>query len=229
MTPQNEYRFSRLGNNWNHEENPAIIAAVIVLVVLSASLYFLVARFHFRPSQLVEFFLYAVCAFVGAISIVWYAVTLRNRRENNWPHPPLFISQSKDRAAVKSAFAQNAIVLGYDVHSRPWLWPDATRIMQAAVCGATGSGKTTLLRNIITQDLFRVWGSREAPRRMPMLIFDGKADKQYLSDLLPAIEAAGRMHQLRVLDPSRPDISVRYNAFFSDAGLYEEHSGLVFE
>jgi hypothetical protein len=229
MTPQNEYRFSRRDNNWNHEENPAIIAAVIVLAVLSASLYFLVARFHFRPSQLVEFFLYAVCAFVGAISIVWYVVTLRNRRENNWPHPPLFISESKDRAAVKSAFAQNAIVLGYDVHSRPWLWPDATRIMQAAVCGATGSGKTTLLRNIITQDLFRVWGPPEAPRRMPMLIFDGKADKQYLSDLLPAIEAAGRMPQLRVLDPSRPDISVRYNAFFSDAGLYEEHSALVFE
>jgi hypothetical protein len=229
MTPRNEYRLSRRDDNWNHEENPAIVAAVIVLVVLSASLYFLIARFHFRTSQLVEFFLYAVCAFVAAISIMWYAVTLRNRRENNWPHPPLFVSQSKDRAAVKSAFAQNAIVLGYDVHGRPWLWPDATRIMQAAVCGATGSGKTTLLRNIITQDLFRVWGPPEALRRMPMLILDGKADKQYLSDLLPAIEAAGRMHQLRVLDPSRPDISVRYNAFFSDAGLYEEHSGLVFE
>src|SRR5208282_2846182 len=39
----------------------------------------------------------------------------------------------------------------------------------------------------------------------------------------------GRMHQLRVLSPSRPDISVRYNPFFSDAGLYEEHSNLVFE
>jgi len=35
------------------------------------------------------------------------------------------------------------------------------------------------------------------------------------------------MRQLRVLSPSRPDISVRYNPFFSDAGLYEEHSGLV--
>ncbi|MHB8215996.1 MAG: type IV secretory system conjugative DNA transfer family protein [Candidatus Sulfotelmatobacter sp.] len=229
MTPQNEYRLPRRDINWNHEENPAIIAAVIVLVVLSASLYFLIARFHFRPAQLVEFFLYAVFAFVGAISILWYAVTLRHRRENNWPHPPLFISQWKDRAAVKSAFAQNAIVLGYDVNGKPWLWPDTTRIMQAAVCGATGSGKTTLLRNIITQDLFRVWGPPEAPRRMPMLIFDGKADKRYLSDLLPAVEAAGRMHQLRVLDPSRPDISVRYNAFFSDTGLYEEHSGLVFE
>jgi hypothetical protein len=108
MTPQNEYRFSCRDNSWNHDENPAIIAAVIVLVVLSASLYFLVARFHFRPSQLVEFFLYAVCAFVAVTSVVWYAVTLRNRRENNWPHPALFVSQSKDRAAVQSAFAQNA-------------------------------------------------------------------------------------------------------------------------
>jgi hypothetical protein len=65
--------------------------------------------------------------------------------------------------------------------------------------------------------------------RIPMLIFDGKGDQEFLSDLLPAIEAAGRMPQLRVLSPSRPDISVRYNPFFSDAGLYEEHSGLVFE
>ena len=229
MTPQNDYRLSRRDNNWNHEENQAIIAAVIGLVLLSVGLYLLITRFHFRPSQLVEASLYVVCAFVAGISTVWYSVTVRSRRENNWPHPPLFVSQSKDRAAVQSAFAHNAIVLGYDAHGTPWLWPDATRIMQAVVCGAIGSGKTTLLRNIITQDLFRVSGPPEAPRRMPMLIFDGKADKQYLSDLLPAIEAAGRMHQLRVLDPSRPDISVRYNAFFSDTGLYEEHSGLVFE
>jgi hypothetical protein len=229
MTPQNEYRLSRRDNDWNHEENPAIITAVLVVALLSAGLYILMARFHFRPSQLVEVALYAICALLATISTVWYWATLRNRRENNWPHPSLFVSQSKDRAAVKSASAQNAIVLGYDVHGTPWLWPDATRIMQAAVCGATGSGKTTLLRNIITQDLFRIWGPPEAPRRMPMLIFDGKADKRYLRELLPAIEAAGRMHQLRVLDPSRPDISVRYNAFFSDAGLYEEHSGLVFE
>jgi DNA helicase HerA-like ATPase len=100
--------------------------------------------------------------------------------------------------------------LGYDVHGKPWLWPDATRIMQTVVCGATGSGKTTLLRNIITQDLFRTWGPPEKPRRMPMLIVDGKADSEYLAELLPAIEAAGRMHQLRVLNPSRPDISVQF-------------------
>jgi hypothetical protein len=62
-----------------------------------------------------------------------------------------------------------------------------------------------------------------------MLIFDGKADKEFLSDLLPAIETAGRMHQLRVLDPSRPDISARYNPFFSEHCLYEEHANFIFE
>jgi hypothetical protein len=97
------------------------------------------------------------------------------------------------------------------------------------VMAKTGGGKTTLLRNIITQDLFRVVGPPDNPHRIPMLIFDGKADKEFLSDLLPAIETAGRMHQLRVLDPSRPDISARYNPFFSEHGLYQEHANLIFE
>ena len=92
-------------------------------------------------------------------------------------------------------------MLGYDVHGKPWLWPDATRVMQSVVFGATGSGKTTLLKNIITQDLFRVLGPPEDQHRIPMLIFDGKGDQEFLSDLLPAIETAGRMHQLRVLEP----------------------------
>ncbi|MGB6023825.1 MAG: type IV secretory system conjugative DNA transfer family protein, partial [Candidatus Sulfotelmatobacter sp.] len=179
--------------------------------------------------QMLEGCLYAFFALVSGIALAWYLLTLRRRREANWAHPPLFISQAKDREAVEAAYAQNAIVLGYDVHGRPWFWPDATRVMQSVVLGATGSGKTTLLKNIITQDLFRVLGPPEDQHRIPMLIFDGKGDQEFLSDLLPAIEASGRMHKLKVLSPSRPEISVRYNPFFSDAGLYEEHSNLVFE
>jgi hypothetical protein len=157
------------------------------------------------------------------------SLTLRKRRELNWPHPPLFISRAKDRKAVEDANEQNAIVLGYDVHGKPWLWPDATRVMQSVVFGATGSGKTTLLKNIITQDLFRSVGPPEDRHRIPMLIFDGKGDQEFLSDLLPAIETAGRMHQFRLLSPSQPDISVRYNPFFSEYGLYQEHANFVFE
>ena len=101
--------------------------------------------------------------------------------------------------------------------------------MQSVVFGATGSGKTTLLKNIITQDAFRLVGPPEDQHRIPMLIFDGKGDKEFLCDLLPALETAGRMRDLRVLDPSRPGISARYNPFFSEHGLYQEHANFVFE
>ena len=229
MTAENEYRLGRRAFHQNQEESIAVALAIVAVILLAGGSYILVNRFHVRSVQLLEGCLYAFFALVAGISLAWYLLTLRRRREANWPHPPLFISQAKDREAVEAAYAQNAIVLGYDVHGKPWFWPDATRVMQSVVLGATGSGKTTLLKNIITQDLFRVLGPAEDQHRIPMLIFDGKGDQEFLSDLLPAIEAAGRMHQLKVLSPSRPEISVRYNPFFSDAGLYEEHSNLVFE
>jgi len=229
MTAENEYRLGRRAFHQNQEESVAVAIAIVAVFLLAGGSYILVSRFHVRSVQLLEGCLYAFFASIAGIALAWYLLTLRRRRETAWPHPPLYISQAKDRAAVKTGYSQNAIVLGYDVHGKPWFWPDATRVMQSVVLGATGSGKSTLLKNIITQDLFRVLGPAEDQHRIPMLIFDGKGDQEFLSDLLPAIEASGRMHQLRVLSPSRPDISVRYNPFFSDAGLYEEHSGLVFE
>jgi hypothetical protein len=229
MTAENEYRLGRRAFHDSQEESIAVALAIVAVILLAGGSYILINRFHVHSAQLVEGCLYAFFAFVAGVFLAWYLLTLRRRQEANWPHPPLFISQAKDRTAVKAAFAQNAIVLGYDVHGKPWFWPDATRVMQSVVFGATGSGKTTLLKNIITQDVFRVLGPPEDQHRIPMLIFDGKGDQEFLSDLLPAIEAAGRMHQLRVLSPSRPDISVRYNPFFSEHGLYQEHANFVFE
>src|SRR5260370_18324723 len=101
--------------------------------------------------------------------------------------------------------------------------------MQAILFGQTGSGKTTLLRNIITQDVRRVVGSPERPQHIPMIILDGKGDQEFLEDLLPHIEAAGRMRQLRILNPSRPDISARYNPLYCRDGSYQEHANLVFQ
>ncbi|HTS58712.1 MAG TPA: type IV secretory system conjugative DNA transfer family protein [Terriglobales bacterium] len=229
MTAENEYRLGRRAFHRNQEESIAVALAIVAVILLAGGSYILANRFHVRSVQLLEGYLYAFFALVAGIALAWYLLTLRRRREANWPHPPLYISQTKDREAVEAAFAQNAIVLGYDVHGKPWFWPDATRVMQSVVLGATGSGKTTLLKNIITQDLFRVLGPAEDQHRIPMLIFDGKGDQEFLSDLLPAIEAAGRMNQLRVLSPSQPDISVRYNPFFSEHGLYQEHANFVFE
>jgi hypothetical protein len=228
MTYTNEYRLGHRSYHYNQEESAAFVS-VLAVVALAEGYYILATRFHVRVGQLIELSLYTLYALIAAVSLTRYFVTLRRRREEHWPHPPLFVSQAKDRQAVAAAYTQNSIVLGYDVHSKPWFWSDATRVMQSVVFGATGSGKTTLLKNIITQDLFRVVGAADDPHRIPMLIFDGKGDKEFLHDLLPAIETAGRMHQLRVLDPSRPDISVRYNPFFSEHGLYQEHANFVFE
>ena len=229
MTYTNEYRLGRRSYHYNQEESAAFVLSVLAVVALAVGYYILATRFHIRVAQLIELSLYTLYGLVAAVSLTWYVVTLHRRREDHWPHPPLFVSQAKDRQAVAAAYQQNSIVLGYDVHAKPWFWSDATRVMQSVVFGATGSGKTTLLKNIITQDLFRFVGPPDDPHRIPMLIFDGKGDKEFLHDLLPAIETAGRMHQLRVLDPSQPDISVRYNPFFSEHGLYQEHANFVFE
>jgi hypothetical protein len=229
MTYANEYRLGHRAYHYSHEESLAFVLAVLAVITLAAGYYILATRFHIRPAQLIELSLYTVYGLVSAAALILYYVTLPRRRQANWPHPPLFVSHVKDRRDVATAYNQNSIVLGYNVHGEPWFWSDSTRVMQSIVFGATGSGKTTLLKNIITQDVFRVVGPPDEQHHIPMLIFDGKADKEFLSDLLPAIETAGRMHQLRVLDPSRPDISTRYNPLFSEHGLYQEHANFIFE
>jgi hypothetical protein len=228
MTYPNEYRLGRRAYH-DRNEDSVILLFVFLLLLFVGAYYILESRYHFRIAQLVETSLYGLYAIVALGSLVWRFATLPGRREQNWPHPPLFIDPAKDRRCVSNAYTRNSIVLGYDVHGEPWLWSDDTRVMQSVVFGATGSGKTTLLKNIITQDLFRIVGSPSSGHRIPMVIFDGKGDKAFLHDLLRAIETAGRMHQLKVLDPSRPEISARYNPFFSEHGLYQEHANFVFQ
>src|SRR6516165_5145239 len=94
--------------------------------------------------------------------------------------------------------------------------------------GMTGSGKTTLLKNIITQDMARVVGTPKDPHRLPMVIFDGKGDLEFFYDLLPHVHRAGRLKDLRVLNPARPDISVRYNPFHCTDEDYMSVVNMVF-
>lgn len=229
MNDTNDYWVGRQTYHYRQEESAALALPIIVLLASAAADYILRRCFHIRVAQLLELSLYLLYGLIASIALVWYCVTFPRKRERNWPHPPIFVDPAKDRKFVSAAYEKGSIVLGYDVHGKPWHWSDQTRVMQSVVFGATGSGKTTLLRNIITQDLFRVLGRPEDPHRIPMLIFDGKGDKEFLRDLLPAIETAGRMRQLRVLDPSQPEISARYNPFFSEHALYQEHANFIFE
>ena len=209
------------------ETLPAVVVGLVLLVFWLGA-YIGHERYYFSYRQLFELLCYFVLTVVGSAVSVWYFATQRARREEEWPHPPLVLSPQKDDQLARKAWEQNSVILGYNVHGQPWLWPDKVRVMQGIVLGMTGAGKTTLLKNIITQDLMRSVGPPEDPHHMPMVIFDGKGDLEFFHDLLPHIHRAGRLHQLRVLNPSRPDISVLYNPFHCTDEDYMAVVNMVF-
>lgn len=221
------------GNQSQREHAPLLesgetLIALLLVGGLGLAWYLARYRYHLTTPQLAEFVVYLLITFIAIYAAAYRLLTARSRRESEWPHPPLVVPPKKDERAIRAAWSQNAVVLGYDVHGKPWFWSDRVRVMQGIVLGMTGSGKTTLLRNIITQDLSRTVGPPEAPHRIPMVIFDGKGDMEFFYSLLPHIHRAGRLHQLRVLNPARPDISVRYNPFHCGDADYMAVVNMVF-
>jgi len=215
------------------EHSPRHTGAELMAVLAFALLawlakYLVIDIWQFTGAQAAEFSSYFLLFAGGLIWFGFRVMTARSRREKHWPHPYLAVSRRKDDQAVRKAWAQDSVVLGYDVHGKPWLWPDRTRVMQGIVLGMTGMGKTTLLSNIITQDLFRAFGPPEDRHRMPIIILDGKADASVFEGLLPYIHRSGRLKQLRVINPSRPDISVGYNPFHSNEVDYTSVVNMVF-
>jgi len=204
------------------------IVAFVVIGLVSLAWYLAHSRYLLTNEQCAEFLCYFAILTIGIGCGIWLIVTARSRREREWPHRYLAIPPRRDARLCRSAWDQNAVVLGYDVHGQPWHWPDRTRVMQGIVLGMTGMGKTTLLKNIITQDLSRIVGTPEEPHRIPMVIFDGKGDLDFFHDLLPQIHHAGRLKDLRVLNPARPDISVRYNPFHCTDEDYMSVVNMVF-
>src|SRR5467141_941604 len=209
-------------------ETYEIVITVFVLAGGWFAWYLARERYHMAGRQVAELACYLAVVVTVLYSTAYRLLTKRSRREREWPHPPLVVRPSADDRATQKAWNQSAVVLGYNVHGEPWLWPDRVRVMQAIVLGMTGSGKTTLLRNIITQDLFRVVGPPEDQHRIPMIILDGKADMEFFYSLLPHIHRAGRLGQLRVINPSRPNLSVRYNPFHCSDDNYMPVVNMVF-
>ncbi|HTC92021.1 MAG TPA: type IV secretory system conjugative DNA transfer family protein [Terriglobales bacterium] len=230
MNNHNSYYYGSREHHRMQEENAPLVLTVLILVILGFAFYILVRRYHVRPYQLAEGGIYLTCLLAAIGVAIHYLWTRREKRENAWPHPPIYVPALTDARHVRNAVSQNAVVLGYNVHKEPWYWSDEVRRMQAILLGQSGSGKTTLLHNIITQDVHRIAGPPERQHRIPMIIFDGKGDQEFLKNLLYEVSAAGRMHQLRILDPSRPDISARYNPLYiKEDDSYQEHVNFIFE
>jgi hypothetical protein len=212
---------------------PTLESVEILVALLTMGLgwflwYLARERYYLSDRQVAELAIYLAIGIISALSSSILIITRRSRKEREWPHPPMIVARERDEFLTRDAWAQNSVVLGYDIHGQPWYWPDRVRVMQGITLGMTGSGKTTLLKNIITQDLARVVGTPEDPHRIPMVIFDGKGDLEFFYDLLPHVHRAGRLQQMRVLNPARPDISVQYNPFHCSDEDYMSVVNMVF-
>ena len=130
------------------------------------------------------------------------------------------ISEKTISEQVEQAKSEGQVLLGHDIHGEPQFWSHDTRTYQANCFGMTGAGKTTLIQSITEQDI---------ASGAPIIFIDGKGEWDLFERLLPAMEAAGRIGDLRVINPMRPDISVNYNPFWSPDGNYEQHVGFIFE
>ena len=216
------------------QHHPPVLDSVEILVALLLMAtgwlvwYLARERYHLDNRQIGELASYTTLGLLAFGGATILAATARSRREKQWPHPPMAVTPKRDQRFTTEAWGRDAVILGYDVHGKPWYWSDRVRVMQGIVLGMTGSGKTTLLKNIITQDLTRMVGTPSDPHRLPMVIFDGKGDLEFFHDLLPHVHRAGRLHQLRVLNPARPDISVRYNPFHCTDDDYMPVVNMVF-
>ena len=207
------------------EPDAQLALMLLVFVVLGVCLYLVVARFHVRGAQLLEAALYFLVIAAAVVAPLVRRFTTNDSRKKR---APFVVRTDKDEREVEAAWKQNAVLLGYDMDEKPWIWPDEVRVMQGIVLGMTGSGKTTLLKNIIAQDLARFTGPPEDRHRIPMVIFDGKGDLEFFEELLPYIHRAGRLHQLRLLNPSRADLSVLYNPFFTREDDYAAQVNMIF-
>jgi type IV secretory pathway TraG/TraD family ATPase VirD4 len=209
-------------------ESAEILIAVVLMFAGWFAWYVGRERYFLTARQLTELASYLIITVFTLVATIALWATQRSRREKQWPHPPLAISRKRDERITRQAWDQDSVVLGYDIHGQPWYWPDRVRIMQAIVLGMTGTGKTTLLRNIISQDLARIVRTPDEAHRIPMVIFDGKGDLEFFQDLLPHVHRAGRLHQLRLLNPARPDLSVRYNPFQCSDDEYMPVVAMIF-
>jgi len=210
------------------EDNPALLVWILLLGVYL--LLVLIAKYawYISDKQIVEFTLWLLLLAVAAFLCVYQLTRAKKAREDAWPNQLPTIPTRGEREIVERAWQEHSVILGYDHHGKPWKWADGTRVMQALVLGQTGSGKTTLLRNIITQDLMRGVGQSGNHERIPMVVFDGKGDLEFFESLLPHIHRAGRLGDLRLMNPSRPELSVQYNPFASDDDNYMAQVSMVF-
>jgi hypothetical protein len=204
------------------EQNDRIILALLLTGATCVGAYMLASRFHIYPHQIVEFVLYLMAFLAAGSGCWWYLKNRKTRTEDAPIRTAAFISMRRDQKELAQAHRRNAVVLGHRRNGRAHEWPDSMRMRHALLTGQPGCGKTTAMKNIADQDIRRWVNVLGRFHRLPLVIVDGKGDKGFLWFVVEAVAAAGRLDDLRILDPLDPEISERFNPLYVGDGRYHD-------
>jgi type IV secretory pathway TraG/TraD family ATPase VirD4 len=190
-----------------------LIAVAIVIGIL-------MSYFGIRRSQMIETYLLLSIGFYISMDSIKTSMKRRGVLEKMWPKPNLRYSEAQDWKCMALAAKQNSTFLGYEDNGQPFYWTDDQRAMQTNLPGVSGAGKSTALLNILTQDIHR---------GKAVIFLDGKGEKELIIKLIAAAIAAGRMDDVRIIDPSHPEISNKYNPFYLANGALSQRVGIIFD
>jgi hypothetical protein len=207
-TPQEEHR------------EAMTILAWLCLILLAGAVWVASHGLLLRLPQVIALLVCPCLPIFYLIVVVRYRIQLSQVLAKQWPRPRLYVSRTHDRKSVGEAIRLGVTFLGYENDGSPVYWTDDQRSMQANLPGITGSGKTTLLLNIVDQDI---------RRGRPVVYFDGKGEKGLVLKIWNMAFAAGRGADVRVIDPTHPNISKKFNPFYAADGKLQQRVGAVFD
>jgi hypothetical protein len=147
-------------------ETPAFLLAIGVCAFCAVYWLLMTKVYYFTSAQTAEIAVYLICAIAIPSTALYLYATRRSRRERRKIHPPLVMGAARDRRIVQKAWEESAVVLGYDIHGQPWLWPDEVRVKisrtwaeQSAESSARSDNRSRFLCSAIT-----MWTESWRPR-----------------------------------------------------------------
>ena len=202
-------------------EGSAIMFGWFLLAIVVVVLFWLASsRLHLTVSELIELALLTIVGVYVIADVAIYYMRRTAKRAEIFPPPKPRIPFATDANEVAIAADNESVLVGHESNGDPFYWSNDVRARQTIASGMTGAGKTTLIESILQQDI---------RRGVPIIFMDGKGEKKLLDRILPYVEASGRMHQFRLIDPHQPEESVSFNPFHAPHGNPDSHVGFVFE
>lgn len=204
----------------DNNKDAGVVLSILLMLILSAAVWFIHVVYDITYEQVIIAASIVLLAGWVVYETIRYKATFQKKYEQMWPKPLVKVSPEQERKCLKEAIARDSILLGYDSYQRPFYWSDDIRKGQANCFGMTGAGKSTLLESILEQDI---------RRGVPVIFLDGKGESRFTDKIIRYAAAAGRLGDVRILDPQRPGLSVRYNPFYTEYNNIGEMTASVFE